>query len=82
MTREEVVQEMLDMIENKGLNYYFVDYGVRKEIEAHLTEDEKDLIKQYQTIDAEMNKMVDRIAIEVEQWRERFTALSVEESYS
>lgn len=66
MTREEAMQEMLDMIENEGLNYYFVDYGVNKEIEAHLTEDEKELIKQYQAIDAEVNKMVDRIAMGVD----------------
>lgn len=32
MTREEAVQEMLDMIENKGLNYYFIHYGVDEEV--------------------------------------------------
>lgn len=68
MTREEAVREMLDMIENKGLNYYFIHYGVGEEIEANLTEDEKDLIKRYQTIDAGVRKMVYRIAEETNYW--------------
>ena len=68
MTREEAVQEMLGMIENKGLNYYFIHYGVDEEIEANLTEDEKDLIKRYQTIDAGVRKMVYRIAEETNYW--------------
>lgn len=66
MTREEVLESILSIVDNEGVEYGLLNWGITPAHEAQLTSKEISTIFEFVAAATEINKLLEKFEDEVE----------------